>query len=300
MTIRNLSTSLALVCFSLGIGCAGEPGDEPEAAASRVPADPSGEPPLAEWQDWLAGEVARVERERPAQVNELRAATPVATRAGHPRFTNAALESPGAAALAAPGAAALAAPGAAALLLDRLSRGTDPAPVRAALAEALPRAGGAYAAVLVGLMAKEPDPEVRVVMVGALRRAAAEPALAGLRAALEDSDPRVRAAAAEVASRRPDGATLADPLLARLADDSAEVQLAATRSLGALGVEAAFPALQGRLKDMSPGTAELRLHSLRALVRIDATRAAGLPELTALRDDPDPKVAAAARRITAD
>jgi len=286
MTNRNHSTPLALVVFLLGIGCAVEPGDEPEAAGSRVPADladPAGEPPLAEWQDWLAVEVTRAERERPAQVAELRAATPVATRAGHPRFTTAALESPGTAAL----------------LLDRLSRGTDPAPVRAALAEALPRADGAYGAALVGMMAKESDPEVRVAMVGSLRRAAAEPALAGLRTALADTDPRVRAAAAEVAARRPDGAALTDPLLARLADDSAEVVLAATRSLGALGVEAAFPALQGRLKDMSPGTAELRLHSLRALVRIDAARAAGLPELTALRDDPDPRIVEAAARAMA-
>jgi len=283
-TFSKLFTLLALALCSPLIGCAVEPGDEPEAAESRVPSDAVGEPPLTGWQDWLTGEVARAERERPAQVAELRAATPVATRAGHPRFTTAALEQPGAAAL----------------LLDRLSRGTDPAPVRAALAEALPRAGGAYAAALVGLMAKESDPEVRVAMVSALRRAAPEPALAGLRAGLEDVDPRVRAAAAEVAARRPDGSTLADPLIARLADDSAEVVLAATRSLGALAVDAAFPALQGRLKDMSPGTAELRLHSLRALVRIDAARAAGLPELKALRDDPDPKVAGAARRAMAD
>ena len=280
MTPSKLST--LLLCGSL-VGCAAEPGDEPEAAESRVPSDAVGEPPLNEWQDWLASEVARAERERPAEVTELRAATPVATRAGHPRFTTAALESPGAGAL----------------LLDRLSRGTDPAPVRAALAEALPRTGGAYASALVGLMAKEQDPEVRVAMVGALRRGAPEPALAGLRAGLADTDPRVRAAAAEVAARRPDGATLADPLIARLADDSAEVVLAATRSLGALAVDAAFPAVQGRLKDMSPGTAELRLHSLRALVRIDAARTAGLPELTALQGDPDPRIVEAARRASA-
>jgi len=281
-TLRSLLMTLAFVGLS---GCAGEPGDEPEAAESRVPADAPGassEPPLADWQDWLTGELARAERERPATVAELRAATPVATRAGHPRFTNEALEQPGAATV----------------LLGRLSRGTDPSPVRAALAEALPRAGGPYGAALVGLMTLEKDPEVRVAMVSALRRAAAEPALAGLRAGLDDVDPRVRAAAAEVASRRPDGATLADPLIARLADDSAEVRLVATRSLGALAVEAAFPALQAKLRDMSPETAEVRLHSLRALARIDAARAATLPELAALRDDPDPRVVEAAGRVS--
>ena len=58
----------------------------------------------------------------------------MATRAGHPRFTD---EAPGHR-------------GAAAVLLDRLSRGTDPAVVRSALTEALLRAGGAYGAALVG------------------------------------------------------------------------------------------------------------------------------------------------------
>lgn len=278
-----------LLALALLTGCAPDSNDEPEAAASRVPAvasdasAASGEPALADWKDWLSGELARAAQERPAAVAELRAMTPVATRAGHPRFTD----------------EGLGRPGAAAVLLDRLSRGTDPAPVRAALAEALPRAGGAYGAALVGVMAAEKDPEVRIAMVAALRRAAPEPALAGLRAGLADVDPRVRAAAAEVASRRPDGAELADPLIGLLADGDAQVQIAATRSLGALAIETAFPALQARLRDLSPGTAELRLHSLRALARIDATRAAGLAEVRALRDDRDPRVAEAAGRVSA-
>lgn len=273
--------SHTLLALALCTACAADPGDEPEAAESRAPIDaPSDEPALAQWQPWLAAGLARAEQEQPAQVAELRALTPVATRAGHPRFTSDALGQP---------AAAL-------VLLDRLSHGTDPAPLRAALAEALPRTGGAYASALVGLMALEADAEVRVAMVDALRRGAAEPALAGLRAGLVDPDPRVRAAAAEVTARRPDGATLAEPLIAALADDTAEVQHAAARSLGALAIADAFPALQARLSDKS---ADLRLHALRALTRIDADRASRLPELVGLRTDADPRVAEAAAKLAA-
>lgn len=276
--IRNIHAALAL---ALVTACAADPGDEPEAAESRAPLDATAdEPALARWQPWLAAGLARAEQDQPAQVAELRALTPVATRAGHPRFTGDALEHP---------AAAL-------VLLDRLARAADPAPVRAALAEALPRTGGPYTAALVGLMAREADAGVRVAMVDALRRGAGEPALAGLRAGLVDPDPRVRAAAAEVAARRPDGATLTAALLTALADDAAEVQLAATRSLGALAAPAAFPALQAQL---GHGSADLRLHSLRALGRIDAERASRLPELVGLRTDADPRVAEAADKLAA-
>ena len=282
MRAHTLHLALALAMLT---GCADafEAADaavSAEAPVAVMTAETAAEPPLTAWQDWLGAALAQAERDQPATVADLRAATPVATRAGHPRFTSAALDQPVAAVV----------------LLDRLSRGTDPAPVRAALAEALPRTGGAYASALVGLAAHETDAEVRVAIISALRRAATEPALAGLRAGLADTDARVRAAAAEVASRRPDGATLGDLLIARLDDDAAEVQVAVARSLGALRVADAFPALQAHL---SQGTAELRLHSLRALGRIDAARASSLPELAALRRDPDARVAEAAARLTA-
>src|SRR5690606_22440573 len=106
---------------------------------------------------------------------------------------------------------------------DRLAGQKDPPPVRAALAEALPRAGGPYASALVGLMAREPEASVRAAMVAALRRAAAEPALAGLRAGLGDVDASVRVIAADTAARRAEGRELADELLAALADPVPEV-----------------------------------------------------------------------------
>lgn len=196
------------------------------------------------------------------------------TRDGRPRF----------------GSAALDRPEAAPILLDRLSREPDPR-LRAALADAVARTRGPWAAVLVGMLPHEPDADVRIALVSALRRGAAEPALAGLRLALADGDPSVRTVAAETAGRRPDGDALADELLRNLADRDPSVRIAAARCLGALQIGAAFPTLASNLSDES---ADMRLHVLRALGRIDPQRAAGLPELARLAADPDPRVAAAA------
>jgi HEAT repeat protein len=271
-----------LAALTLALACAAvpEPGDEPaEQARTPVAGDMSDEPSIDDWQDWLRGAVAAAERDHPAAVAELRALAPAATRDGRPRF----------------GSAALDRPEAAVVLLDRLSREPDPQ-LRAALADAVARTRGPHAAALVGMFPHEPDPQVRIAMVGALRRAAPEPALAGLRLALADADPSVRTVAAETASRRPDGDALADELIKALADRAPSVQIAATRSLGALQVTAAFPALTSHLSHES---AELRLHAVRALGRIDPDRAADLPELARLAADPDPRVAAAAADLRA-
>lgn len=264
-----------LAALLLTSACAAD--DEPEAAtpdAESSRALPQ-EPGLGEWRAAQARELARVEREQPARVAELRALAPVATRDGAPRFASDALRSPDAAPV----------------LIDRLAARTDPPAQRVALVAALPSTGGAFAAALVGLVAEEPAPEVRAAIMSALRRGAGDPALAGLRGGLGDADASVRLAAIESASRRPDGATLAEQLLAALADRDADVQVAAIRALGALRVQAAFGPLKAGLSHTS---AEVRLHALRALGRIDARRTSALPELVALVRDSDERVAAAA------
>lgn len=274
-------TTPLLAALALACACASAPetGDEPAAEQAHAPVsdDMSGEPALDAWQDWLRDAVAAAERDAPAAVAELRALAPATTRDGRPRF----------------GSAALDRPEAAAILLDRLSAEPDPQ-LRAALVDALPRTGGPYAAALVGMLPREADAQVRIAIVSTLRRAAPEPALAGLKRALADPDPGVRSAAAEVASRRRDGDTLADPLIAALSDPAVDVRIAATRSLGALAVASAFAPLQPHLSHES---AELRLHTLRALGRIDRDRTAALPELARLAADPDPRVAAAAGEL---
>lgn len=262
----------SILALLLTSACAAD--DEPAAAPEGASSDPR-EPGPGEWRAVQARELARVEREQPARVAELRALAPVATRDGAPRFASDALRSPDAAPV----------------LIDRLAARTDPPAQRVALVAALPATGGAFAAALAGLVAEEPAPEVRAAIMSALRRGAPEPALLGLRAGLGDVDASVRLAAIASASRRPDGEALSEPLLAALADRDAAVQVAAIRALGALRIEAAFGPLKAGLAHPS---AEVRLHALRALGRIDAGRASALPELSTLAEDRDARVAAAA------
>jgi HEAT repeat protein len=120
-------------------------------------------------------------------------------------------------------------------------------------------------------------------------------ALAALEIALADVDPQVRVAAAIMAGRHPEGASLAGPLIEAL-DDVPEVQLAASRSLGYLHVESATAALTGLL---ASGDADVRVSSLQAIDRIDPAYAEGLSQLAALVADADPTDARAAQKIAA-
>ena len=73
------------------------------------------------------------------------------------------------------------------------------------------------------------------------------------------------------------------------------MRIAATRALAHLKVTEAFEPLRANLGHAVP---ETRLSALRALARIDATRAAGLSELGRLQLDPDARVSGAATKIS--
>lgn len=144
-------------------------------------------------------------------------------------------------------------------------------------------------------LAGEPEGPTRRDLVTALRRAPAARALPVLRTGLASPDPAVRAAAALASGRRFDGETLADLLLPTALDDAdPKVRLAATRSLGLLRVPEAFAPLQVNLSHKS---ADVRLVTLRALARIDAERAAELPELARLQLDADARIADSATKV---
>ncbi len=244
---------------------------EPRALDATHSDNGASEPALAAWEAALTSAVTAAEQAHPDVVATLRALAPVPTRAGHPRFVGDVLDHSVATAV----------------LLDRLLKTSDPPAVRMAIADILPQTSGAYATALVGLMAREGDALVRSAIVTALRRGASTPALAGLKAGLADADPRVREAAAAVVARRSDGHTLADLVIARLADTDATVQATAAQSLGAMAIAAAFTPLQRLL---TATDAQVRLHALRALGRIDSSRTAKLPQLASLREDPDARV----------
>jgi hypothetical protein len=185
---------------------------------------------------------------------------------------------------------------AAPILLERLVSGRESAAVRAALVEALPRTGGEFAAVLVDLLPNEDDVVVREAIAAALGRTDARSAIDGLRIALADTDAGVRAEAARSLGQHANGASALAELRAALSDADEATQLAAIRAIGALrqadpDVDAALAAL------LADKRTEIRLNALRALGRIDPAYARALPELSQLRRDADPRIAAVADEL---
>jgi HEAT repeat protein len=178
-------------------------------------------------------------------------------------------------------------------LIERLLRTDEPTTVRVALVKQVLANGGADEH-LVGLLGAVQDPGARLHMAAGLRFASQEEALLGISLALQDVDPAVRAEAATAAAMRADGAVLADALIDALEDPDVAPRAMAARALGWLGVKVAAESLTLMVTDES---AEVRLHALRSLDRIDPGAALQLPGLDALTRDADPKVARVARRI---
>ncbi len=179
------------------------------------------------------------------------------------------------------------------LLVLAACGGSSPTP--AATGNAAAAAAGDPAALLARL-ATEPEGKSRQPLFRALRSGPQAQVLPALRAAFVDPDPALRAAAAAAAGRRDDGARLVPDLLT-LATGDAEgpVRIAATRSLAQLRAAEAFEPLRANLGHAVP---ETRLSALRALARIDAGRAAKLPELGRLQLDPDARISGAATKVS--
>ncbi|MGB1016220.1 MAG: HEAT repeat domain-containing protein [Nannocystaceae bacterium] len=232
----------------------------------------------ADWRTWVDSEVVRLQSQAPELYNYVRTMEPVETRAGTLRFSVEEKRDPRMLPL----------------LIDRLTHENNSSAVRQALALALTQTGADYSAAAVDLIGQESDPQVRVVLVQSLRRQAGPQALAGLRAALADTNPEVRLQAVFTAGSRPDGSTLAAELLTALDDRDGSVRLEATRTLGALKVEAAKPVLTNLLASPSP---DQRLHALRALDRIDPVYTAKLGKLADLATDADPRVVRAVAKL---
>ncbi len=258
---------------------------EPVAKVLLTPAsDPA--PPSAQWRSWVASEVGRAQAEAPEWAAHVLSVQPKLARSGVLRLVDPALEHPAAAPL----------------LLHRLESGEGAPELRAAIAGALATTGLDTSTIVLELLGSEPEPLVREGLLWALRRGQGPAVIAGLELALADPDPIVRRSAAMHASRFTAGSTegteladsLATSLIGALDDVDVDVRLTAARSLGALGVEAAKPALTGMLGASEP---KLRLAALQALDRIDPSYAEGLQQLGALQQDSDPKVAAAAAKI---
>ncbi len=269
MSSSNRFSSIALVVL-VAAAC-------DRTASEGVPRRASTEPSVAA----DASEPARpTSSPAAADVEALRTLAPRTTRAGTLRFSGPALRHPDAAAI----------------VLARLQDGGESSEIRAALAEALARTPGPYASAASALLSTESDATVRAAIVAALGRTDDAEAIAGIRAGLGDRDAGVRAEAARSAASHPAGATLRPELRALLGDDDEAAMIAAIRAIGALRTSDldTNTALAGLLDD---ARADVRLHALRALGRVDAEFARARPELATLRSDADPRVAKLAQEL---
>jgi HEAT repeat protein len=210
---------------------------------------------------------------------EIAAAAPAHDRAGRPIFNQRSFRDPAARPA----------------VLERLLHGTEPASIRAGLAGSLIGMRSDWDVLNEELLRIEPMAEVRAILVWSMRRAGAKAAAGGITLGMADADPRVRAETCRTVGWRNDGAGHAASLLAALGDADPVVRAMAARSLGWRHVAAAWEPLLLLLDDAS---AEVRLHSLRALSRIDPGAVAQLAPLSGLLRDPDPRVARVAKRLS--
>ncbi len=283
--------SLSLVLLATLGGCdAGPEGaalrssETTAASASQAPtlALPSvtDEPSATSWQAWVAAEVIRLRDERPEFYTVVMEKQATRTRAGFGRMIAPELRD------------ADAAP----LLISRLASGApaENSYTRAALVDALHRTNGRYSEAVADLLIAEPDARVRTVLIESLRWADPKAAHRGLSAGLHDASLEVRTAAARTVGNRKDGAILAPELIATLSDSDPNLRAIASRSLGILRVDKAKVPLSTLLAD---DALEVRLHSLRALSRIDRGYAATLPSVSSLQNSDDPRIARVASTI---
>ena len=181
-------------------------------------------------------------------------------------------------------------------LLVRIANGDDTASERVGLLAALSRTQGDWSAAVVGLLATESSPEVRRMMVEILREAPVDDARAGVQMGLADAEAEVRAAAMRVVGNHEDGSAMGDLAVSALSDSAVVVRTEAARSIGYAGYTAGFAPMRALLTDADP---DVRFRALRGLEKLDLAKAASLPEVSAMVNDTDPRIAREAGKLIA-
>jgi len=231
--------------------------------------------------DWAHAAVVSADalaRSQPRLAQAIASDEPVPSRSGQPLFIDASWR----------------VPEAAGALLVRIAEGADSPAERVGLLDALSRTKGDWSSAVVGLLASEASPEVRRMMVEILREAPVDAARAGVQLGLADADASVRAAAVRVIGNHVDGVELGDLAVSALSDNAVVVRTEAARSIGYAGYSAGFGPMRSLLADAD---ADVRFRALRSLQKLDSTKVVGLPELSTLAADADPRVAREAGKL---
>jgi len=256
----------ALACFAGLPGCQAPTASDvhetepPAKVKVKVASQAHTLPPGTDWRAWAEAESQRIAREDPATFEALSAMVPVETRGGKLRLLTPVLRRPGATQV----------------VLARLHRRSDPAPLRRALVEVIPITGGPYGEAIEDLLAEEPAPSVRAELASLLERAPVDVTAKAVRRALADEDGEVRAAALFSVAARTDGASYTDAVVTCLSSPMIEVREAAIHAASTLRLAAAKPALASLVITRDA----LRSDALLALHRVD-------PEETRAKTDLD-------------
>jgi HEAT repeat protein len=187
-------------------------------------------------------------------------------------------------------------PAAVPAILERIFHGGDRDVVRAGLAHSLVGLHPHWGEDMIGILGATTNTSLAVAAVAALQWSDADVAHAGLRFAFLHSEAEVRALAASVAGWRGDGLALAPELRVALADSAPEARAKAARALGWLADASAADGLEALLDDSS---AEVRLHALRSLDRLDSSRAARVSRAVLFAAEQDQRVLRVLKRIRA-
>jgi hypothetical protein len=231
-----------------------------------------------DWRIALAAHALAAWRSDPNAVRELLALAPRRTAGGGLRFVG----------------GLLAHPSTAAAMALRLLYGDESTATRGALAQLLAGQGATEGRLLVGLATVERESTVRAQLITGFKRIPMTIAAAPLREAVRDRDAGIRLAAIFAITYHPDGIQMRGDVARALRDPDAHVRALAARCAGWMHLDETVPSLRELLRD---GESEVRLQSLSALRRIDQSSVKNLDDAKALVDDPDPNVAAAARRL---
>ncbi len=184
---------------------------------------------------------------------------------------------------------------------ERLQHGAEPVATRRALVDWLRRSTATWPTWADGAYAAEVDAQVRAAWIDAARYLGSPSRLdrgadgrGVVMQGFDDPEASVRAQAARVAAYL-DAPQLVAKLAAATRDPSDEVAGLAARSLGVLRAGGVYEEVAAVLGRQDP---RARLWTVRALQRLDGTRARSDARIAALKSDPDERVARAAADVT--
>lgn len=177
--------------------------------------------------------------------------------------------------------------------ISRFEDQNTPSEIRYALLDLIARSGGDYSHGLPQLWSLEKDAKAKALMLDLVKRLETNDAKVIFSLASKETEPVILESFYRNLPRHPD-LVKDDWIKAGLESNETNVLEMTIRAAGWLEIESAYPKIESQLSSEHP---QIRLRSLRALERINSSKAAKSPEVGLLLNDSDVKVSRAADQI---